>query len=317
MGLTAFYVDKPVSDEKCMEVLKCAYDTGCRHFDTAEAYVFKSEDGNVYNEAVLGKFLKTVPRDSYTVATKFRPGLWECDYDGIKASLTASLERLGLEYVDLYYAHRVLSLDMAVAFGKVASKLKEEGLIKNVGYSEIIGAWLKECHAITPVAAVQQEWSLLTRSLEPELVPVCKELGVTVVAYSPLARNLLSGLTKEPPADWRASNPRYSPENLKKNNELISKVAEIAKKYDCTAAQLSLAWLFFKAKQLGVAVVPIPGTTNLTNLADNLAATDIALSDDDMTLLEGIADQVAGDRGNSDYMARGIESHLQTHLSSS
>mmetsp|Transcript_18877 Transcript_18877/g.58136 ORF Transcript_18877/g.58136 Transcript_18877/m.58136 type:complete len:342 (+) Transcript_18877:111-1136(+) len=312
MGLTAFY-GEPVSDEHAFEVLKSAYDGGCRHFDTAEVYksgkMGEYADTDVYNEAVVGKFLATVPRDTFTIATKYWPRDEACDYETVKAACEASLKRLGLPYVDLYYTHRVLSLEMAKNFAVAAKKLKEEGLIKNIGYSEITGAWLKECHAIAPVAAVQQEWSLITRSLETELVPACADLGVTVVAYSPLGRNLLTGVVTETPTDWRASNPRYSPENLQKNVELVKSVEAIAEKKGCTAAQLSLAWLFWKAKALNVAVLPIPGTTKLTNLASNLGAVDVSLDDAEMAVLEDIASKVAGERGNEDYMSRGIEAH--------
>ena len=234
----------------------------------------------------------------------------------MKKAVTNSLDRLGLDYIDLYYTHRVTSLEMAKNFARTAKKLKDEGLIKHVGYSEIIGAWLKECNAIVPVTAVQQEWSLMTRSLEDELIPVCKELGVTVVAYSPLGRNLLTGLVTEPPNDWRASNPRYSEENLKKNNDLLKTLTTMADEKKCTPAQLSLAWLFWKAKDLQVDVLPIPGTTKIKNLDSNLGATDIAITPDEMKLLEDIGHQVSGDRGDEWYMSMGIEGHLEAHLSS-
>ena len=308
MGLTAFY-GEALSDEAACDVLKACYEGGCRHFDTAEVY----KSGENYNERVVGKFLKTVERESYTVATKYMPSLWseDCsDFEKVRASLVASLERLGLDYVDLYYAHRVMSLEMALNFAECGKKFIKEGLVKRIGYSEITGDWLKKCHAVTPVACVQQEWSLITRSLEDELVPVCRDLGITIVAYSPLGRNLLTGVVTEPPNDWRKNHPRYEPENLKKNIDMVKQVKALADTKGCTPAQLSLAWLFSKAKDLGVSVIPIPGTTKITNLNSNLAATDITIEPSDMTLLENLASQVAGQRGNEDYMKRAFEAHL-------
>lgn len=181
MGITAFYGDS-MPDDEALALLRAVYEAGCRHYDTAEVYAA----GGKYNEAILGDFFQTVPRDSYTVATKYwprdDPDVYE--YDNVKKSLVASLERLQLDYVDLYYAHRVLSLEGGLKFAATAKRLKEEGLIKEVGLSEVSGKWLKEIHTKgCQIDAVQQEWSLLTRNLEDELVPVCKELDVVIVAY--------------------------------------------------------------------------------------------------------------------------------------
>jgi aryl-alcohol dehydrogenase-like predicted oxidoreductase len=159
-GVTAFYGD-PLPTDKAMELFKTVYDEGLRHFDTAEIYAA----GDLYNEAVLGEFLATVPRDSFSVATKFWPGKDDYSYDTVKPSLEASLKRLGLDYVDLYYAHRVTSLEGALDFCRTAKRLQEEGLIKEIGLSEVGGEWLRKCYAIVPIAAVQQEWSLVTRNL--------------------------------------------------------------------------------------------------------------------------------------------------------
>jgi len=253
------------------------------------------------------------------VATKYWPGKWDwdCDYEKVKEALTGSLKRLGLEYVDLYYTHRVTSLEMALKFAEAAKRLKDEGLIKAVGYSEIIGDWLRKCHEVVPVAAVQQEWSLITRSLEAELVPACRDLGVTVVAYSPLGRNLLTGVVTETPTDWRATNPRYTPANLEKNVQLVKQVQDMAAKHDCTAAQLALAWLFWKAKELDVKVLPIPGTTKLANLRANLGSTTVSIDQPEMAILEEIASQVAGERAEEQYMSMGIETHLEKHQTDS
>lgn len=314
MGMAAFY-GAPISEEASVALLRGVYDAGCRHFDTAEVYksgefgVFQETD--VFNEVQVGNFLKTVKRDTFTVATKFFPMLHaDCKYENVKAALVKSLERLQLDFVDLYYLHRIPSLEAAKDFTESCKKLKEEGLLQNIGMSEINGKWLRQCHEISPIAAIQQEWSLLTRNfVEDDLAPVCAELGIVVVAYSPLARNLLANAPTETPKDWRATNMRYSEENLKKNRDLVAHVKKIAG--ESTTAQLSLAWIFHKAKELGVVVVPIPGTTKLQHALSNIKAVTIDINDDDMRVLEGIAAQVAGERGSEGYGDMAIEAQLK------
>ena len=307
MGITAFYGDS-MPDDKALELLQQVYDAGCRHYDTAEVYATKEK----YNESILGTFFQTVPRDSFSVATKFWPQgeTGNYDYETVKKSLTASLKRLQLDYVDLYYAHRVYSLEGGKEFARTALRLKEEGLIKGIGLSEVSGKWLKEIYTeVGPVDAVQQEWSLMTRNLEEELVPVCKELDVDIVAYSPLSRNLLAAKVEAPPEDWRGTLPRYSKENLEKNIKIHDTVQGIAAKYEgANAAQLSLAWLFHKATELGVTVIPIPGSTKIKNAVGNCGSTKIEISDEDCKSLESVADMVAGLRGPEWYTDRGIES---------
>lgn len=180
MGITAFYGDS-MPDDQALHLLKSVYDDGCRVFDTAERY----EQGGKYNESIVGEYLKTVPRDSYSIVTKYWP-IPDDDvytYETVKISLLASLQRLQMDYVDLYFAHRVLSLEGGLIFAETAKRLKEEGLVKEIGLSEVNGKWLREIHKVCPIDAVQQEWSLMTRNLEDELVPVCKELGVAIMAY--------------------------------------------------------------------------------------------------------------------------------------
>ena len=311
MGITAFY-GAPMKQDDATALLQHAYEGGCRHFDTAEIYKsknpFKDDDGGVYNEAVLAPFLATVPRDSVTVATKFMPFKYggQCDYATVKGALERSLKRLGLAAVDVYYCHRIPSLPDALEFVAACKRLAGEGLLRHVGLSEICGAWLRRCHAVHPIAAVQQEWSLLTRNLEAELVPVCAELNVGIVAYSPLARNLLCPAGPKP-EDWRATNPRYAEGNWAKNVALAERVAEIAEAKGATAAQLSLAWLLHKAAALGVRVVPIPGTTKRAHSTANLAAAALTVTDEEMSALEALGATVAGARGGEDYVARAIE----------
>jgi aryl-alcohol dehydrogenase-like predicted oxidoreductase len=297
MGLTAFY-GAALSDEEAHTVLKAVWDAGCRHFDTAEAYATSEK----HNESVLGAFLQTVPRDSYSVATKFWPKEGKYDYETVKKSLTASLQRLQLDFVDLYYAHRLRSKEGAMEFARTAKRLKEEGLIKQVGASEVSSEWLSSMHKICQIDAIQMEWSLMSRSIEQSVAPVCKELSIPIVAYSPLARNLLAAPPTETPNDWRANHPRYSAENLKVNQQVTREIQEIAQDYGCSSAQLSLAWLFHRAKELGVTVVPIPGSTKLPHVKNNFEAININISSEHMRKLEQLADRVAGERANESYM---------------
>lgn len=314
MGITAFY-GSAMDDDDAMTLLKTVYDTGVRHFDTAEIYKtgnpFVHCTDDKYNETIVGQFLNTVPRDSYTLATKYMPQMHgnACDYDTVKGFLKASLERLGLEYADLYYSHRVPSLEAAQEFSKTCKKLQDEGLIKSYGFSEICPAWLKKVNDIHPVTSVQQEWSLLTRNLEKEIVPMCAELGITLVAYSPLARALIScGGSMEAPSDWRGTLPRFQGENLEKNNAIIKDVVGmLADKYECTSSQLALAWLFKKAKQMGVTVVPIPGTTKVKHALANAGATKLDIGDDDMKTLDEVSDTIIGLRGDEQYISWGFE----------
>ena len=301
MGITSFY-GAAMEEEAAMALLKTVYDQGCRHFDTAEIY--GNEDPEKHNEKVLGRFLKTVPRDSFSVATKFFPGD-KCDYDTVKAHLQQSLERLQLEYVDLYYSHRVKNLQDGIEFGKAAKKLKEEGLIREVGLSEVNGTWLEQIHtSACPIDAVQQEWSILTRSLEEDLVPVCKKLDIAVVAYSPLCRNLLVQKLEAPPTDWRANLPRYLA--MEQNKKFADQVHDMAETLKCTPAQVCLAWLYQKGAELGVCVIPIPGTTKAERAVGNIQSVDVTLSADNMKVLDAMGKEVVGDRYAESMMKNGM-----------
>jgi aryl-alcohol dehydrogenase-like predicted oxidoreductase len=307
MGITAFY-GEPLGNDQAMELLRAVYDTGCRHFDTAEAY----RTGDLYNETVLGRFFRTISdRDSFTVATKYLPQAHgdKNDYGTVKVALEASLDRLGLDHVDLYYCHRITDLEGALEFVRSARRLGEEGLLREVGLSEISPEWLRRVHTEAgPIDALQQEWSLLTRNLEDELVPTCRELGIPIVAYSPLARKLLASRVEVAPTDWRQDLPRYQAENLKQNNRILTIIEGIAVKYGCTPAQLALAWLFKKAQALGVSVVPIPGTTRIDRALSNIASTRIDIEDEaDRKRLEELAGMVAGERGTESYLKMGFE----------
>uniref|UniRef100_A0A7S1X8X4 NADP-dependent oxidoreductase domain-containing protein n=1 Tax=Tetraselmis chuii TaxID=63592 RepID=A0A7S1X8X4_9CHLO len=315
MGITAFY-GGTLEQADGVALLQGVLAEGVTHFDTAEMYrsSFKADDPDVkYNEHVVGAFAEAVGRDKVFIATKLFPGLHGdtgMTTDGALASLDASLERLGTDYVDLWYLHRLPSNHDVKVFMTAAKAAVEAGKVKAVGLSEASAPKIREAHAIHPVAYIQQEWSLLTRNAEELLLPTCKELGITLVAYSPLARNLLANVPTEPPNDWRAKLPRYSPGALAKNAELLGKVREMADSKGCSAAQLSLAWLLEKSRTMGVTCIPIPGTTKLAHARDNIAAEKIRLTTEEMSRLEEIGATVEGDRGGEDYKKMGIEAQL-------
>jgi len=311
MGMTAFY-GPPMSEADAVELLKGVHNLGYTHFDTAEVY--RSKDPPQSNEELISAFLKTLPRESFTVATKFFPGIHEgnCDADTVTESFNASLERLGVGYVDLYYLHRMpQGEEQLVSWMKAAKSLVEAGKVKHLGLSEASPEQIRKAHAIHPIAAIQQEWSLVTRDLcESKIVPVCKELNIGLVAYSPLARNLLCTVEGEAPDDWRSGHPRYQGENWEKNKQLAAKVSALAEAKGKTGAQLSMAWLYHQAKAMGVAMVPIPGTTKLKHATDNMGGADLELADDDMKALAELGALVAGARGNESYQTMSLEGQL-------
>jgi len=313
MGITAFYGDS-MEDDKAVELLKAAYDMGYRHFDTAELYKTETK----WNEEQLGNFLKTVPRDSYTVATKFWPDSHgeSFDLECVMGAVDASLKRLGLDYVDLYYSHRPpKTLELAEQWMRSIKEVVATGKVKHVGLSEYSPEWTRKCHAIHPIAAMQIEWSLLTRKpVEEILLSCCKELKIAIVAYSPLARNLLTGVATVPESatDFRAHiSDRHSAENLKRNQELVQQIEELAKKRGASAAQLSLAWLYYKAKELGLDVMAIPGTTKIANAKTNIDGVSIALTKEDAAVLEELGAKVAGDRYSAALAQNSIESNVE------
>ena len=309
MGVTAFY-GPSMEDGPAVELFKAAYDMGYKHFDTAEAY----RQGDKTNEEQLGNFLKTVPRKSYTFATKFAPRLHEgrCDLETVEAAVDGSLARLGLQYVDVYYCHRPPpTIEQAEEWMSSLKKLVASGKARHVGLSEFGPEWIRRVHAIHPVACVQQEWSLLTRNLEDTVLPVYKELNIGVVAYSPLARNLLAGVERPAAGDWRVNTiPRYSEDNFAKNQQLVGRIASIGEAKGKNAAQLSLAWLYHQARALGVSMIVIPGTTKVANASSNIGSLDVALSEQEMKDLTELRNLVAGERGNEVYKGSALESQL-------
>ncbi|KAD1501659.1 hypothetical protein E3N88_42719 [Mikania micrantha] len=209
-----------------------------------------------------------------------------------------SLQRLGIDCIDLYYQHRIdTRVPIEITMGEL-KKLVEEGKIKYVGLSEASASTIRRAHAVHPITAIQLEWSLWSRDVEQEIIPTCRELGIGIVAYSPLGRGFFSSgsnmIEKLEDGDSRKYMPRFQPENIEHNKILYERVNELARKKGCTTSQLSLAWVHHQGND----VVPIPGTTKIENLEQNIGALSVKLTQEDMAELESIASasSVKGDR---------------------
>jgi len=284
MVMPGFYF--PGSEEESIATLHRAADLGANFIDTADAY------GNGRNEELVGRALKG-RRNDYLVATKFG-NVWrpEADYDVdgrpeyVAAACEASLKRLGIETIDLYYLHRV---DAKVAIEDTVgamARLVEQGKVRHLGLSEAAPRTIRRAHAVHPIAALQTEYSLWTRDAESEILPLCRELGIGYVAYSPLGRGIFGGAIEGPGSlaegDRRKAHPRFQAENLHANVALVEPVKRIAAARGCTPAQVALAWLLAK----GDDIVPIPGTRRIDHLEANAAATDVALTAGELAALD-------------------------------
>ena len=300
MGLSEFY-GEPMQESEAIDLLHRAVDLGVTHFDTAELY------GLGRNEQLLGKAFAG-RWNQIVLATKFGPQRDPASgaflgIDGSPASVRnsceKSLDRLGIEKIDLYYLHRVdPDTQIEETVGEMA-KLVEEGKIGAIGLSEASAEILQRAHAVHPVTALQTEYSIFSRDIEKDILPTCLELGISLVAYSPLGRGMLTGRyasagdrpTSE--TDFRAQmQPRFQPENFESNLKLVEIIKEIAGQMECAPAQVALAWVLAQ----GDHVVAIPGTTRLANLQTNLGALDCRLTNENLARLDGLADQVLGDR---------------------
>ncbi|MEV0745851.1 MULTISPECIES: aldo/keto reductase [unclassified Streptomyces] len=301
MGMSEFYGD--TDEAAARETLETALAVGVTLFDTADVY------GSGANEQFIAPFVGA-HRDEIVLATKFAIERRDDDphYRGvsndpayIRKAVENSLRRLNTDVIDLYYMHRRdPSVPLAESVGAMA-ELVEQGKVKQLGLSEVTGAELREAHAVHPIAALQSEWSLFSRDVERSAVPAAVELGVTFVPYSPLGRGFLTGafadagkdLSKN---DFRQFQPRFTGDNAKTNAALLEPVHKIAAAHGATAAQVALAWVQQRAQVHGLAVVPIPGTRKSSRLLENVGATRLTLSAEELALLEPIAGQVAGDR---------------------
>ncbi|MFF9347331.1 aldo/keto reductase [Streptomyces sp. NPDC014734] len=301
MGMSEFYGE--TDEAAARETLETALAAGVTLFDTADVY------GSGANERFLAPFFGA-HRDEITIATKFAIERKDDDphYRGvrndpayIRQAVEDSLRRLDVDVIDLYYMHR---RDPAVPFAEsvgAMAELIQQGKVKQLGLSEVTGAELREAHAVHPIAALQSEWSLFSRDVERSAVPAAVELGVTLVPYSPLGRGFLTGAftdaaTDLADGDFRKYQPRFTGDNARTNAALLEPVHKIAAAHGASAAQVALAWVQQRARVHGLTVVPIPGTRRSSRLLENVAATRIVLTDQELALLEPIAGQVAGDR---------------------
>lgn len=316
MGMTAFY-GTPMSDTDGIALIQHAFQSGITHFDTAEVYQGKDNHNNtLYNEHIVGKGIAAIgiaKRNEIQIATKYMPRLHKPD-DQMTSQMVVdacreSCQRLGVDYVDLYYVHRLHPTVPVEQQAEAMNAVKAAGLAKHIGVSEFSPKNLKAFHSICPVTCIQQEWSLMNRDLEEDLVPLCRELGIGIVAYSPLCRKLLSGDLKSvndlQEGDLRASRyGRLEPGNLSANSVLVDKVAAMAKEKGLTAAQLSLNWV----QSQGIDVCPIPGTTSIAHLSDNVAAMKVAmLSQEECNVVAALVpkEEVHGNRYAGNDAKRG------------
>ncbi|KAL9447676.1 hypothetical protein AB3S75_015198 [Citrus x aurantiifolia] len=297
MNLSSGY-SSPVSEEDGISMIKHAFSKGITFFDTADVY------GQNTNEILLGKAFKMLPREKVQIATKFGVvGLRDNGVivkgtpDYVRSCCEASLKRLDVDYIDLYYQHRVdTSVPIEETIGEM-KKLVEEGKIKYVGLSEASPDTIRRAHAVHPITAVQMEWSLWTRDIEEEIIPLCRELGIGIVPYSPLGHGFFGGkaVVESVPADsFLHFLPRFKGENLDRNKNIYFRIENLAKKYNCTSAQLALAWVLGQ----GDDVVPIPGTTKIKNLDDNIDSLRIKLTKEDLKEISDAVpiEEVAGNR---------------------
>ncbi|KAM3250664.1 putative aldo-keto reductase 2 [Capsicum chacoense] len=287
----------PKPEPEMIKLIRHAIDTGVTFLDTSDVY------GPLINEILIGKAIKGI-REKVQVATKFgirfedgkRGICGEPAY--VRACCEASLKRLDIDCIDLYYVHRIdTQLPIEVTMGEL-KKLVEEGKIKYIGLSEACASTIRRAHAVHPITAVQMEWSLWTRDLEEEVVPTCRELGIGIVPYSPLGRGFFSAGAKLieslPEDDFRKSFPRFKPENFEHNKQVFEKLNLMAARKGCTPSQLALAWILHQ----GDDVCPIPGTTKIENFNANVGALSVILTAEDMKELESYAsgDVVRGER---------------------
>lgn len=288
MGMSEFYGKG--DDEESIRVLHRALELGINFWDTADAY------GPHTNEVLVGKALKGI-RDKIVLATKF--GIVRDPNDATKRSFSgapgyvqsaceASLKRLDIETIDLYYLHRVDPATPIEVTVEAMGKLVQQGKVRTIGLSEVSPQTLKRAHAVFPITAVQTEYSLWSREPEEEMIDTCKQLGIAFVAYSPLGRGFLGGQIRKfedlEPGDYRRNSPRYQGENFEKNLDLVKKVEQLAAEKNCTPSQLALAWVLAQGEH----IFPIPGTKRLRYLEENAGAVNIKFTAAELAAIDAV-----------------------------
>jgi aryl-alcohol dehydrogenase-like predicted oxidoreductase len=298
MGMSEFYGS--ADEQEAIRTIHRALELGIDFLDTADMY------GPFTNERLVGRAIGDRPRDQVKIATKFgnvrgengeRLGI-RGDAEYVRQACDASLQRLGTDYIDLYYQHRV---DQDVPIEETVGAMKElvgQGKVRHLGLSEASPATIRRANEVHPITALQTEYSLWSRDPEEQVLPTVRELGIGFVPYSPLGRGFLSGRFQSPDdfgeGDFRAQHPRFQGENFQKNLELVERVKEIAEEKGVTPGQLALAWVLAQGED----IVPIPGTTRVRHLEENVAALEIELTGEDLRRIDEAAPRgvAAGDR---------------------
>jgi aryl-alcohol dehydrogenase-like predicted oxidoreductase len=307
MGMSDYYDPKQLNDAESIRVIHRYLDAGGNFLDTADVY------GLGHNEALVGKAIRG-RRDGVVVATKFgnvRGPKGELlgvrgDPPYVRECCDASLRRLGVDVIDLYYQHRVDPRTPIEDTVGAMADLAKAGKVRYLGLSEAAPATIRRAAQVHPIAALQTEYSLWSREVEGEILPAALDLGIGFVAYSPLGRGFLTGRFRTiddlPADDWRRNVPRFQGENFRKNLELVEKIEELAAAKGCTPSQLALAWVLAQ----GDDIVPIPGTKQVKHLDDNLGAVDVGLTADDLAQIDAIlpAGAASGARYDAQTMQR-------------
>jgi len=292
-----------LDDTESIRTIHRALDLGVTHIDTAEIY------GPFHSEELVGQAIKH-RRAQVVVATKFGmvshagggPGVIDSSAANVRAAVEGSLKRLGTDYIDLYYQHRVdPNTPIEETVGALA-ELVAEGKVRHIGLSEAGPETIARAHAVHPVAALQTEYSLWTRDPEAELLPLLRRLGIGFVPYSPLGHGFLTGQIRTPDDipddDWRKTNPRFTGENFQRNLAIVEEVKAIADEADATPAQIALAWLLAQGED----IAPIPGTRRVARVEENTAADAVELTKDQLQRLDNLT-PAAGERHDEANMA--------------